>query len=94
MPATLAAGEALYGANCARCHGERGAGTNQGPTFLTSIYLPSHHADAAFQLAVQRGVTPHHWQFGPMDAVPGLTAEQVAEITAYVRWLQREAGVR
>ena len=89
----VAAGASLYAANCAACHGEDLSGTDQGPPFLDDVYEPSHHGDAAFQLAVARGVQPHHWDFGPMPAIPSLTEQQVADITAFVRQEQRAAGI-
>jgi mono/diheme cytochrome c family protein len=93
IPAELRAGEALYEANCAACHGERALGSVQGPPLVHIVYEPSHHADIAFHFAVERGVRAHHWHFGDMPPVPGLTRAQVDEIVAYVRWLQRQAGI-
>lgn len=40
------------------------------------------------------GTRAHHWQFGDMKPVPGLTPDDVAYITAYVRVKQRTAGIR
>jgi len=94
MPAELQQGEAKFKANCARCHGERAVGTNQGPPLVNKIYEPSHHGDAAFQMAAARGVRAHHWSFGDMPQINGVTPEDVAQITAYVRWLQRQAGIQ
>lgn len=93
VPAEHEQGRAFYEATCAACHGEAGLGTAQGPPLIHIVYEPNHHADAAFLLAAQRGVRAHHWRFGDMPPQPAVTPEQVAEITAYVRWLQREAGV-
>jgi mono/diheme cytochrome c family protein len=93
-PAHLLAGEELYRRHCAECHGERGVGTDVGPPFLHRVYEPAHHADAAFHIAVMRGVVPHHWRFGPMPALPHVQPGEVDLIVAYVRWLQREAGIR
>lgn len=89
----VAAGEELYAANCAECHGVDAADTDQGPAFLDEVYVPSHHADGAFLAAVRTGVRPHHWDFGPMPPKPGLSDQDVADIVAYVRSLQREAGI-
>ena len=87
-------GRALYLATCAACHGNDLKGTFQGPPFLDSIYQPSHHGDAAFLVAVRSGVRPHHWNFGAMPPLPGLTDAQVAAIVAFVRAQQRAAGIR
>jgi len=92
-PGAYLAGEALYTAACARCHGPQGTGTDQGPPFVDRIYEPNHHADASFHRAVQLGVVPHHWKFGPMPPIEGLTSDQVDQIISYVRWLQRQAGI-
>ncbi len=93
VPAEYQEGERLYNATCAACHGEAALGTEQGPPLVHIVYEPNHHADAAFLLAVQRGVRAHHWRFGDMPPQPGVTLEEAQTITDYVRWLQREAGV-
>jgi mono/diheme cytochrome c family protein len=93
VPAELADGERLFADNCARCHGALARGTEVGPPLVHVIYEPSHHADFAFQRAAQAGVVAHHWRFGDMPPVPGVTSADVERITAYVRWLQRKAGI-
>ena len=86
-------GEALYGSNCAACHGVDLRGTDDGPSHLDPVYEPGHHGDLAFLLAVRRGVRPHHWDFGPMPAIEGLTEQEVADIIAYVREQQQAVGL-
>lgn len=86
-------GQELFAANCAACHGEEARGTDAGPPLVHELYGPSHHSDESFQAAVARGVQPHHWDFGPMPPVEGLSRDDVADIVAHVRQLQREAGV-
>ena len=93
VPPELAAGEHRYNATCLPCHGTLGTGTDGGPPLVHRIYEPGHHADAAFQLAVARGVRAHHWSFGNMPPVPDMDSAAVAAVIAYVRWLQREAGI-
>ena len=93
VPAGLADGERLFNDNCARCHGTRAAGTDAGPPLVDIVYEPNHHADIAFQRAVALGVPAHHWRFGNMPPVPGVDQAAVERITAYVRWLQRGAGI-
>lgn len=93
VPAELQSGEAKFRSNCARCHGEAGAGTNQGPPLVHKIYEPSHHGDPAFQRAVANGVRAHHWQFGDMPKIEGVTPEDVEQVVRYIRWLQRQAGI-
>jgi mono/diheme cytochrome c family protein len=92
-PGVVAAGEDLFQTNCATCHGPDLNGTATGPPFLNAIYAPNHHGDEAFQRAVQLGVQPHHWDFGPMAPVEGLDRDDVARIVAYVRSEQEAAGV-
>ena len=92
-PLEFIAGETMYAGSCTTCHGANGTGSTTGPPLVDKIYEPSHHADAAFHRAVQLGVAPHHWWFGAMAPIEGLAPEQVDQIIAYVRWLQRQAGI-
>jgi mono/diheme cytochrome c family protein len=92
-PSEVAAGAELFAASCATCHGADLAGTNTGPPFLNAIYAPNHHADEAFQRAVAQGVQPHHWSFGPMVPVDGLSRDEVALIIEFVRSEQEAAGI-
>ena len=93
MPAEYQAGEAKFKANCAGCHGVAGVGTSQGPALVHKVYEPNHHGDAAFQRAVAGGVRAHHWEFGNMPKIETVTPEDVEQITQYVRWLQKQAGI-
>lgn len=86
-------GKGMFEKNCASCHGADLKGTKIGPPFLHPFYVPSHHSDASFQTAVKYGVRAHHWQFGDMAPIPGVSADDVAHITAYVRVQQRRAGI-
>ena len=89
---TIAAGSDLYRANCAACHGTDLRGTTNGPSHLSIVYEPNHHGDAAFKLAVQRGAPSHHWDFGNMPPIEGLSADEVESIIAFVRETQRNEG--
>lgn len=89
-----ASGKALFMANCQRCHGANGAGSDQGPPLVHKIYEPGHHGDISFQRAAEFGVKAHHWRFGDMPPVPGISADQVALVVRYVRELQRANGIR
>lgn len=93
VPAEFRNGEATFNAHCARCHGARAAGTAQGPPLVHKIYEPNHHGDAAFLRAAGNGVRAHHWNFGDMPKIEGVTPEDVQQIIRYVRWLQRQAGI-
>jgi len=88
-----AKGERLYQEKCASCHGKDLRGTEKGPPQIHIYYVPNHHGDAAYQIAVRSGVRQHHWRFGDMPPVPGLTAEDVGHIVAYIRREQKKAGL-
>ena len=92
MTADLATGETLYASHCALCHGADLRGTDVGPSFLSIVYEPTHHSDAAFLLAVRNGSRAHHWSFGDMPPVPGLSDTEVASITAFIRAAQEREG--
>lgn len=94
VPAEHLRGEQLFNRSCAECHGSRASGTHQGPPLVHKIYEPNHHPDASFLAAIRRGVLQHHWQFGNMPPRPEVTDDELKAVTAYVRWLQREAGIR
>ncbi|MBT8249627.1 MAG: cytochrome c [Acidimicrobiia bacterium] len=88
----LTLGADAYRQFCADCHGEDVRGTDKGPSFLSQVYEPNHHADAAFQLAVQRGSPQHHWNFGDMPPVEGIAPDELEAIVTYVRGVQAELG--
>ncbi len=92
-PAEYQRGETLFKSHCAKCHGEQAVGTDHGPPLVHKIYEPNHHADIAFQRAAANGVRAHHWKFGDMPKVEGVTPSDVDQIIGYVRWLQRQAGI-
>ena len=92
-PGNPVAGEVVFEGTCAACHGVEGVGTDAGPPLVHEYYRPSHHADGAFTLAVRNGVQPHHWDFGTMPPQVGLSDQDIADITAYVRQIQEAAGI-
>ncbi len=92
-PSEFSEGEQLFNNNCAGCHGKGAKGTDRGPTFISKIYEPSHHGDGAFHMAVKRGVRAHHWNFGNMPKINGVSEEEVTKIIGYIRWIQRENGI-
>ena len=68
-------------------------GTNQGPTLIDRIYHPGHHGDFSIRNAVSQGVQQHHWGFGDMAPVAGLSSDDVEKIICYIRETQRTAGI-
>lgn len=87
-------GKTVFEARCATCHGQDAAGQNGvAPPLVHKIYEPSHHSDRAFIAAAQNGVRSHHWDFGNMPPVEGVTQGDVKMVVAYVRELQRANGI-
>ena len=87
-------GQLCFEAKCAACHGLNAAGQDGvAPPLVHIIYEPSHHGDEAFQRAAAMGVRGHHWPFGDMSAVDGVTRGDVTMIIAYIRELQRANGI-
>ena len=87
-------GQTIYDTKCAACHAPNGAGqVDVAPPLVHKIYEPSHHGDEAFQRAVASGVQGHHWNFGNMAPVDGLTRADVSMIVTYIRELQRANGI-
>ena len=95
LSARARAGERIFRENCVICHGTNAAGKDGiGPPLVHIFYEPSHHGDEAIQRAVAIGVESHHWSFGDMAPVEGLTRSDVALVIAYIRELQRANGIR
>lgn len=89
-----ATGRQVFAESCAVCHGPRAGGhEGLGPPLVHRIYEPGHHGDMAFLLAARQGVRAHHWRFGDMPPVPGITQDEIAAVIAYVRSLQRANGI-
>ena len=87
------AGEQVFNANCALCHGPNASGTGLGPPLVHKIYEPGHHQDFTIESAVRNGVPAHHWQFGNMPPAPAVTDEDIPNIICYIRELQRANGI-
>lgn len=87
-------GKQAFNAKCADCHGVNAQGQRGvAPPLVHVIYEPGHHGDESFQRAVSMGVRAHHWPFGNMPPVDGMTRADVAMIVAYIRELQRANGI-
>ena len=93
IPDTLVAGARLFEARCSVCHGVVAGGTEMGPALVHAVYASSHHADVSFYRAVEFGVRAHHWTFGNMEPMEGVSRADVGAIVRYIRWLQRAAGI-
>lgn len=87
-------GKLGFEAKCADCHGQNAAGQNGiAPPLVHITYEPNHHSDRAFISAAQNGVQSHHWDFGNMPMIEGLTTADTLYIARYVRELQRANGI-
>jgi len=86
-------GRVAFDRSCSACHGVHAAGSAKGPALVHRVYHPGLHADSAFDLAVWHGVRAHHWSFGDMPLQPEVTPTELANITRYVRELQKANGI-
>ncbi len=93
MTGQLNLGKLAYDRFCAECHGVNATGSDKGPTFINRVYHPGHHADGAFFIAPKQGARQHHWKFGNMKKVEGVTDAQLKNIVAYVRAVQKANGL-
>jgi hypothetical protein len=93
VPFIYSVGVSKYHANCSACHGQWLEGTKQGPPLLHPYYKPSHHNDASFYRAALNGVRAHHWNFGNMPRINGVTREDMDKIIPFIRWFQKENGI-
>ena len=91
--ATARTGQKVFAASCSVCHGVNAAGTGQGPPLVNRIYEPGHHPDFSIRNAVRNGVPQHHWVFGDMPPVAGVTDAEVEALTCYLRELQLANGI-
>lgn len=85
-------GAEVYAVSCASCHGADLRGTDKGPSHLSIVYEPNHHTDDSFRSAIANGAPQHHWNFGDMEPVEGLSDDDVEAVIAYVRAEQERQG--
>ena len=90
IPFSLARGQMLYERYCSSCHGLQLDGTDKGPPLVHPFYKPSHHGDESFYRAALRGARQHHWNFGDMKPVAGMTPEKMDRLVPYVRYYQQQ----
>ena len=86
-------GEQVFDANCATCHGAGALGTGSGPPLVHRLYVPGHHNDNSIRRAVRNGVPSHHWFFGDMPPIVGVSDEELEQVILYVREQQRAGGI-
>lgn len=87
-------GQRVFETACAACHGLNAAGQNGvAPPLIHDTYRPGHHSDGAFVYAAQNGVQAHHWDFGNMPPIQGVTDGDVLAVARYIRELQRVNGI-
>ena len=85
-------GAAVYQQYCAECHGVDLRGTDKGPSQLSIIYEPNHHGDFAYRSAIREGTREHHWWFGDMPPVEGITDLEIEKVISYIRAEQERLG--
>lgn len=90
IPFHLAKGQLLYEKYCSSCHGLQLNGSDKGPPLIHPFYKPSHHNDKSFYRAALKGVKQHHWNFGDMPPVVGMTPGKMDRVVPYLRYYQRQ----
>ena len=90
IPFHLGKGQLLYEKYCSSCHSIDLTGSDKGPPLLHPFYKPSHHGDKAFYRAALQGARQHHWEFGDMPPVEGMTAGKMDKIVPYLRYYQQQ----
>jgi len=90
IPFSLAKGQVLYEKYCSSCHGVQLDGTDEGPPLVHPFYKPSHHGDKSFYRAALQGTKQHHWNFGDMPPVAGMTPKKMDRVVPYVRFYQKQ----
>ncbi|MGD8420937.1 MAG: c-type cytochrome [Gammaproteobacteria bacterium] len=93
IPFSLGKGQLLYEKYCSSCHGMRLDGSKQGPPLIHPYYKPSHHGDESFYRAALEGVRQHHWNFGDMPAIQGMTPGKMDSLLPYLRYYQQQKGL-
>lgn len=93
VPFKFAVGKKKYQENCSSCHGMKLEGSKQGPPLIHGFYKPSHHGDPAFYRAALKGVRAHHWKFGNMPKIAGITRRDMDRVIPFIRWFQQAKGL-
>ena len=90
IPFKYARGKAIFDVKCSSCHGIDLKGSETGPPLLHVFYVPSHHSDEAFYKAALDGVRAHHWQYGDMPPIAGMTKKKMDRVIPYIRYYQQQ----
>ena len=93
MPFRYGLGHEQFQDHCSICHGGFLEGTEQGPPLIHVYYVPSHHGNQAFLRAIRRGTKQHHWNFGDMKPVAGISENEERAIIGFIRWYQKDQGL-
>ena len=93
IPFHLGKGQLLYDKYCSSCHGADLTGSDKGPPLIHPFYKPSHHGDKAFYRAALQGARQHHWEFGDMPPVAGMTQKKMDSLVPYVRYYQQQKNL-
>ncbi len=90
IPFKYSKGQFLFERNCSSCHGADLNGSKKGPPLLHPFYKPSHHGDQSFYRAAMLGVKAHHWDFGDMPPIQGMTETKIKSIVKFIRYFQKQ----
>lgn len=92
-PEQVALGQEVFDQSCATCHGPAAGGGLAGPPLTHEMY--EGLTDADIRAVIEQGKAPENWpRFeAGMTPVPGLSVSEVDAVSAYVRSVQREAGL-
>ena len=85
-------GGEVYQQYCAECHGVDLRGTDKGPSQLSIVYEPNHHGDYAYRVAIREGTREHHWWFGDMPPVEGISDLEIEKVISFIRAEQERLG--
>ncbi len=85
-------GAEVYQQYCAECHGVDLRGTDKGPSQLSIVYEPNHHGDYAYRVAIRDGTREHHWWFGDMPPVEGISDLEIEKVISFIRAEQERLG--
>jgi hypothetical protein len=87
-PPELSEGAQNFLAFCSGCHGNAGAGFENGPPLLHARYLPDVFPDSNVRRAILSGAPARHWSFDDMPPVRVLPPDRIPGVIGYLRWVQ------